>query len=67
MERNCPNCGAPISGHVCKYCGSVLDSQAEFKIQMLKAEIEEIALTKAMLDVSDSVIASISKWPGAAY
>lgn len=67
METNCPNCGAPVSGYVCKYCGSVLDSQAEFKIQILKAEIEEIALTKAMLDVSDSVIASISKWPGAAY
>lgn len=67
METNCPNCGAPVSGYVCKYCGSVLDRHAEAEVQMLKAEIEEIALTKAMLDVSDRVIASISKWPGAAY
>ena len=23
-ELNCPNCGAPITGERCEYCGSVL-------------------------------------------
>lgn len=22
---NCPNCGAPITGRVCEYCGSVFE------------------------------------------
>lgn len=24
-QTNCPNCGAPISGHKCEYCGTVFD------------------------------------------
>ena len=30
--RNCPNCGAPVTGPICEYCGSVLD-QAEIDRQ----------------------------------
>jgi len=22
LDTNCPNCGAPINGHVCEYCGT---------------------------------------------
>ena len=22
---NCPNCGAPIKGHKCEYCGTIFD------------------------------------------
>ena len=28
MTANCPNCGAPKAGHVCAYCGTVLDAGA---------------------------------------
>lgn len=26
-QTNCPNCGAPIVGHKCAYCGTVFDSE----------------------------------------
>ena len=25
---NCPNCGAPLSGYVCEYCGSAVENKA---------------------------------------
>ena len=34
MQRqlNCPNCGAPIDGHQCKYCGTVIFDFAQIKM-----------------------------------
>jgi len=34
MQRqlNCPNCGAPIDGHKCKYCGTVIFDFAQIKM-----------------------------------
>jgi hypothetical protein len=29
---NCPNCGAPIDGHKCKYCGTVIFDFAQIKM-----------------------------------
>ena len=28
-DYNCPNCGAPINGDVCEYCGTVFDTDEE--------------------------------------
>ena len=36
--RNCPNCGAPVNGPICEYCGSVLD-QAELDRQEQDQEL----------------------------
>lgn len=39
-ELNCPNCGAPITGEKCEYCGTVfydwavIDSEKDFYIKM---------------------------------
>lgn len=33
---NCPNCGAPKSGHVCAYCGTVFDQQAALSLAVGK-------------------------------
>lgn len=30
--RTCPNCGAPVSGSVCEYCGSVFEKQEKPQI-----------------------------------
>ena len=30
--RTCPNCGAPVSGSVCEYCGSVFEKQGNPEI-----------------------------------
>lgn len=35
---NCPNCGAPVTGPICKYCGSVLDQD---KIDRQEQELAE--------------------------
>lgn len=35
---NCPNCGAPVKGPICEYCGSVLD-QAELDGQEQEQEL----------------------------
>lgn len=36
---NCPNCGAPITGPICEYCGSVLNNgEAERIKQFAKAK-----------------------------
>ena len=46
MERtNCPNCGAPLTGCRCEYCGTV-DTSAEKRmredIQRLRGEIDNL-------------------------
>lgn len=31
---NCPNCGAPISGYKCEYCGTVFDMSEEERLRL---------------------------------
>lgn len=52
MERtNCPNCGAPLTGCRCEYCGTV-DTSAEKQmredIQRLRTEIDSLMFTDQM-------------------
>lgn len=52
MERtNCPNCGAPLTGCRCEYCGTV-DTSAEKQmregIQRWQAEIDNLMLADQM-------------------
>lgn len=49
MEKtNCPNCGAPLTGCRCEYCGTV-DTSAEKQmredIQRLRGEIDNLMFT----------------------
>lgn len=37
---NCPNCGAPLVGGRCEYCGT-LSPEAEEKIQEFMRQMEE--------------------------
>lgn len=37
---NCPNCGAPLVGGRCEYCGT-LSHDAEEKIQELRRQMDE--------------------------
>lgn len=41
METNCPNCGAPLAGGRCEYCGT-LSPDAEEKIQELRRQMDEM-------------------------
>ena len=40
MKVNCPNCGAPLVGGRCEYCGTV-SSEAEKKIQEIRRQMDE--------------------------
>ncbi len=44
-QTNCPNCGAPLAGCRCEYCGTV-DTSAEKRmredIQRLRVEIDNL-------------------------
>ena len=39
---NCPNCGAPVNGPICEYCGSVLSNeeaeQKEYKFEQFQRQ-----------------------------
>ena len=60
MSRNCPNCGAPIEGAKCQYCGTLLLDFADIDIDkptyvriklhnqvvMVKARVDNISFTE---------------------
>ena len=40
METNCPNCGAPITGIQCEYCGTVFHDDEYNKLLAKQAALE---------------------------
>lgn len=59
-QTNCPNCGAPLTGCRCEYCGTVdtaVEREARETAQKLKVEIDRLLLfdrvLKDMLRLSD--------------
>lgn len=40
MNVNCPNCGAPLVGGRCEYCGTV-SPEAEERIQAIRRHMDE--------------------------
>lgn len=52
-QLNCPNCGAPIDGDKCPYCGTTFINTLSFdleNVQYLKVRIgDKIVLTKVYL------------------
>lgn len=43
-KLNCPNCGAPISGSACEYCGTVFRKKKTIKLYADGQVIEEIEI-----------------------
>lgn len=62
---NCPNCGAPLHGNKCEYCGS------EFVEEQTRKEIEnEIELLKLQLTQAENnrfIIENYKKLNGNAF
>ena len=52
---NCPNCGAPVNGPICEYCGSILSNeeteQTEYELRRIRKQ-----LAKAKWAWEESVI-----------
>lgn len=53
IQTNCHNCGAPITGPECEYCGTRfnvrVEPEIEFKLSALRAEEAHDAAFKALL------------------
>lgn len=37
---NCPNCGAPITGHKCEYCGAIISDRDSVSVSELTMDLE---------------------------
>lgn len=61
---NCPNCGAPINGDACQYCGTVIWDFATIELckpQWIKVKHDgEIIMVRAMIDNVSTHISSSS-------
>lgn len=70
-ELNCPNCGAPIDGDVCKYCGTMLidttvmrtDKPFYLKIKMGDA----MYITKVRLDTLQMDLNNLPRYEDYVY
>ena len=41
---NCPNCGAPITGEICEYCGSRVLTKADADVLTVKLYADNICV-----------------------
>jgi len=57
---NCPNCGAPIEGFQCKYCGTILQEERE-KFQVLADEIHKFMLEDSLITAKQQTIDRLQK------
>ena len=61
---NCPNCGAPIRGDVCEYCGTISPlydekrQEYESRIAKLNAELESAKQSDYLLTIMGKWVAS---------
>lgn len=49
--RNCPNCGAPLAGEKCEYCGTICSSRMDFS-RLDDALMDEIRLESLKIKVA---------------
>ena len=59
--NNCPNCGAPIDGHKCQYCGTVIFDFASIEVGKpiwisLKTPDGKIHMMHVIADAMDIVM-----------
>ena len=43
---NCPNCGAPITGNVCEYCGTVFETEDEETITLYADNVPYVIIKR---------------------
>ena len=68
--RNCPNCGAPVNGKTCEYCGTVFSvKNAEYKsdfdkyLESLKTELESALIKQAQEIQNQEILRNYEQIP----
>ena len=52
---NCPNCGAPITGSRCEYCGTIFSPQEKPKQMTLPSELEYLLHLTSQQSLRDQI------------
>lgn len=63
--QSCPNCGAPITGWRCEYCGTVFEREpasVRLSLELCKQQIERDLRTHMQIEEASRVIRAIRPW-----
>ena len=61
---NCPNCGAPITGSKCEYCGTIFEKSVNLDLELdrLTREIKEAQFYVSQSAQTSYLLSALSKW-----
>lgn len=60
--QSCPNCGAPITGWRCEYCGTVFEREpasVRLSLELCKQQIERDLRTHMQIEEASRIIGAI--------
>ncbi len=63
--QSCPNCGAPITGWRCEYCGTVFEGEpasVRLSLELCKQQIELDLRTYMRIEETSRIIGAIRPW-----
>lgn len=60
---NCPNCGAPITGEICEYCGSRVLPRADADVLTVKLYADNVCVEELTL-IDDRANRRCRAWRG---
>lgn len=60
---NCPNCGAPITGEICEYCGSRVLPKADADVLTVKLYADNVCVEE-LLRIDDRADRRCRAWRG---
>ena len=58
---NCPNCGAPVSGDVCEYCGTIF-AEHNKKLKALEEALARVKIELSQAEQIDYMNLVMGKW-----
>lgn len=56
---NCPNCGAPITGSKCEYCGTVFSEEHDDSIKELNEKLRFATIELSLCEQRQNILNSI--------
>ena len=62
--KNCPNCGAPVFGTRCDYCGTSFTDEAELqnRLEELKQRKLELEFSYITHEATNSIVRGMPLW-----